>query len=135
MPRYTIYSPRNNLPPYFRSSIENERTQFRHKKTSCSIRESRIDMLLKPQDIVILLKLSAIANEWTYSSLARELSMSPTEVRAGIKRTVHRLFDAQGGCRSIAPYGSSLRTGSGIHSPLIAEPSPGGFLPGTWRHK
>lgn len=54
-------------------------------------------MVIKPQDIVILLKLVAIdGSDWSYSSLANDLSMSPAEVHAGIKRCVAaRLFDQQ----------------------------------------
>lgn len=54
-------------------------------------------MVLKPQDIVILLKLVAIdGSDWSYSSLANDLAMSPAEVHAGIKRcTAARLFDQQ----------------------------------------
>ena len=53
-------------------------------------------MILKPQDIYILLKLIAIkGKDWSYSSLADELYMSPSEVHAGIKRaTTAKLFDA-----------------------------------------
>jgi len=53
-------------------------------------------MMLKPQDICILLKLVAQGkSEWSYSSLARELIMSPSEVHAGIKRaTTARLYDS-----------------------------------------
>jgi hypothetical protein len=44
-------------------------------------------MILKPQDIFILLKLVALKrNDWSYSFLANELCMSPAEVHAGIKR-------------------------------------------------
>jgi len=52
-------------------------------------------MVLKPQDIVILLKLVAIGGrQWSYSSLANELAMSPSEVHSGIGRaTSARLFD------------------------------------------
>lgn len=52
-------------------------------------------MILKPQDIVILLKLVASgASDWSYNSLANELAMSPSEVHAGIKRcAAARLFD------------------------------------------
>ena len=52
-------------------------------------------MILKPQDIVVLLKLSALASkEWSFASLAADLYMSPSEVHAGIKRaTASRLFD------------------------------------------
>ena len=52
-------------------------------------------MTLKPQDIVILLKLVAIGDRpWSFSSLATELGMSTSEVHGGIKRaTTSRLFD------------------------------------------
>ena len=52
-------------------------------------------MILKPQDIFILMKLVAQGrSEWSYSSLARELIMSPSEVHAGIKRaTAAKLYD------------------------------------------
>jgi hypothetical protein len=54
-------------------------------------------MVLKPQDIVILLKLITIGNrQWSYSSLANELAMSPSEVHSGIGRVIAaRLFDSQ----------------------------------------
>lgn len=54
-------------------------------------------MTLKPQDIVILLKLVTLGNQpWSYSTLAYELSMSPSEVHSGIKRAAAaRLFDPQ----------------------------------------
>ena len=42
---------------------------------------------LKPQDVVVLLKLVAIgSSSWTYSGLARELGMSASEVHAAIVR-------------------------------------------------
>ena len=52
-------------------------------------------MTLKPQDIVILLKLVTIGERpWSFSSLANELGMSPSEVHGGIGRaTTARLFD------------------------------------------
>jgi len=52
-------------------------------------------MTLKPQDIVVLLKLIAMGRqEWSFASLAAELFMSPSEVHAGIKRaSASRLFD------------------------------------------
>ncbi len=52
-------------------------------------------MMLKPQDIVVLLKLSVLeSKEWSFASLAADLYMSPSEVHAGIKRaTAARLFD------------------------------------------
>ena len=46
-------------------------------------------MVLKPQDVLVLLKLVSIyPNKWAYNSLAVELSMSPSEVHAAIKRAV-----------------------------------------------
>ena len=46
-------------------------------------------MILKPQDIVVLLKLVAIAPEpWTFQRLAVELSISQSEVHAGVRRAV-----------------------------------------------
>lgn len=52
-------------------------------------------MILKPQDIVVLLKLIvAKSRDWSFASLAAELFMSPSEVHAGIKRaTAARLYD------------------------------------------
>lgn len=53
--------------------------------------------MLKPQDIVILLKLVSIGQRpWSYSSLADELAMSASEVHSGIKRAeAAKLFDVQ----------------------------------------
>ncbi len=46
-------------------------------------------MILKPQDVVILLKLVALGPEpWTYQRLAVELSISQSEAHAGVRRTV-----------------------------------------------
>ncbi len=52
-------------------------------------------MVLKPQDVFILLKLIARdRNDWSYQSLASELFMSVSEVHAGIKRaTAAKLMD------------------------------------------
>jgi hypothetical protein len=45
-------------------------------------------MILKPQDIFVLLKIASLEEDkWTYSFLANELFMSPSEVHAGIKRS------------------------------------------------
>lgn len=47
--------------------------------------------MLKPQDIVIVLKLvakNATASPWNFASLAKELFMSSSEVHAGFKRAV-----------------------------------------------
>ena len=46
-------------------------------------------MILKPQDVVILLKLVALGRQpWTYQRLAVELSISQSEVHAGVRRSV-----------------------------------------------
>lgn len=52
-------------------------------------------MTLKPQDIVILLKLVTLGDRpWSYNALALDLFMSPSEVHSGIKRAAAaRLFD------------------------------------------
>jgi hypothetical protein len=46
-------------------------------------------MVLKPQDVLVLLKLVAIdEKEWTYNKLAVELGMSPAEVHAAVNRVL-----------------------------------------------
>jgi hypothetical protein len=52
-------------------------------------------MILKPQDIFIMLKLvGRDGSEWSYPALSHELSMSASEVHAGVKRAVAaRLMD------------------------------------------
>lgn len=46
-------------------------------------------MILKPQDVVILLKLVALGNEdWSFSTLSAALYMSPSEVHAGSHRAM-----------------------------------------------
>ena len=54
-------------------------------------------MQLKPQDILIVLKILTKTQQsltWSYSQLAGELFMSPSEVHAGVKRaTESRLLD------------------------------------------
>lgn len=46
-------------------------------------------MILKPQDVVILLKLVVLGTRsWTYQRLAEELAMSQSEVHAGGRRAV-----------------------------------------------
>ena len=42
--------------------------------------------MLKPQDIVVLLKVYGLKDEWTYSELAKSLKMSSSEVHAALKR-------------------------------------------------
>lgn len=44
-------------------------------------------MILKPQDIFVMLKLVALGQQkWTYNTLAVDLDMSPSEVHAAVKR-------------------------------------------------
>lgn len=46
-------------------------------------------MILKPQDILVLLKLVALRyDKWSYNRLATELGMSPAEVHAAVKRAL-----------------------------------------------
>jgi len=46
-------------------------------------------MILKPQDVLVLLKLVALGDAgWTYQRLATELSLSPSEAHAGVRRAV-----------------------------------------------
>jgi hypothetical protein len=46
-------------------------------------------MILKPQDVVVLLKLVALGDAgWTYQRLATELSLSASEAHAGVRRAV-----------------------------------------------
>ena len=46
-------------------------------------------MVLKPQDILVLLKLVALQeNDWSYNKLAVDLGMSPAEVHAAAKRAL-----------------------------------------------
>lgn len=46
-------------------------------------------MILKPQDVVILLKLVALGHEpWTYQRLSVELFISQSEAHAGVRRAV-----------------------------------------------
>ena len=46
-----------------------------------------IDVMLKPQDVFVLLKVSLLEDQsWSYSSLANALFMSASEVHAGVKR-------------------------------------------------
>lgn len=54
-------------------------------------------MILKPQDVLVLLKLVAIGpGPWSYGSLASELGMSASEVHAAIKRAMAAGLAVQG---------------------------------------
>ena len=41
---------------------------------------------MKPQDIIVLLKVLLLNQDWTYQKLAKELKMSSSEVHAALKR-------------------------------------------------
>jgi len=43
-------------------------------------------MVMKGQDLLVLLKLAVLEGDWSYARLARELGMSASEVHATIKR-------------------------------------------------
>lgn len=46
--------------------------------------------MLKPQDLVVLLKLALNREDrWSYTSLASSLGMSPSEVHAAVRRAIH----------------------------------------------
>lgn len=46
-------------------------------------------MALKPQDILVLLKLVALRDDpWTYNGLAIDLDLSPSQVHAAVKRAI-----------------------------------------------
>ena len=46
-------------------------------------------MVLKPQDILVLLKLISVGrNDWSYNSLSVSLGMSPSEVHAAVRRSL-----------------------------------------------
>lgn len=48
-----------------------------------------MSMVLKPQDVLVLLKLVAVGQDtWSYNRLALELGMSPSEVHSAIKRAL-----------------------------------------------
>ena len=73
--------------------------QRRYTGNKC-LHDSRIanriyNMNLKPQDIVILLKLVVLNDRpWSFTSVAVELAMSPSEVHGGVQRAAaSRLYD------------------------------------------
>lgn len=54
-------------------------------------------MTLKPQDILVLLKLIALGRQdWSFNKLAVEVNMSPSEVHAAIKRALAAKLALQG---------------------------------------
>ena len=84
-------------------------------------------MILKPQDIVILLKLIAIGSEpWTFQRLAVELKMSQSEVHAGVRRAVAARLMSDATTASGQPVRAALLEFL-LHGVKYA------FPPGTWR--
>lgn len=77
------------VPPWIRRC-----NTLTYGNTLLNIRYSRIQnieciMVLKPQDVLFLLKLVALGRKpWTYNELAVQLGMSPSEVHAAAKRAV-----------------------------------------------
>jgi hypothetical protein len=54
-------------------------------------------VVLKPQDIYVLLKLVAVGDEpWSYSRLGLDLGMSPSEVHGALKRALRAGLAVQG---------------------------------------
>lgn len=81
-------------------------------------------MQLKPQDIVVLLKLVSLDGDWTYRSLAQELFISIGEVHNALSRTEKaHLFNA----RQRRPYMQPLEEFL-IHGVKYAFPSEHGSL-------
>ena len=69
------------------------------------IRECRIAMVLKPQDIYVLLKLVAVGHEpWSYSRLGLDLGMSPSEVHGALKRALRAGLAVQGDNTAECPH-------------------------------
>lgn len=81
-------------------------------------------MQLKPQDIVVLLKLIGLNKDWSYRSLAHELFMSAGEVHNALSRaTQAQLFDADRKCPRIQALEEFL-----IHGVKYAYPAERGSL-------
>jgi len=65
-------------------------------------------MILKPQDVLVLLKLVAVGHkQWAYNRLAVELGMSPSEVHSAVKRALAARLAVQKDA-VITPYISNL---------------------------
>ena len=80
-------------------------------------------MILKPQDIVVLIKLVARGKTpWSYNRLAVDLFMSPSEVHAAMKRSVTARLAIQTGDR-LCPNLSNLKTFllNGIRFTFVAD--------------
>ena len=71
-------------------------------------------MLLKPQDLLVALKLVALGSErWTYARLARELGLSASEAHAGVKRCLRSGLLLENATADLS--------GEGDHSELLSQ--------------
>ncbi len=85
-------------------------------------------MILKPQDVVILLKLVALGGEpWTYQRLAVELSMSQSEAHAGVRRAVFAGLMSDATSAAGRPIVSALKEFL-VHGVRYAYPAERGAL-------
>jgi len=88
-------------------------------------------MILKPQDIFILLKLVSIGKaQWSYASLAGDLYMSTSEVHAGTRRAAAaHLMGSQKGhtLRNLLKNFSFTVLNMPFHQIMVALPEA--FLP------
>lgn len=88
-------------------------------------------MILKPQDIVFLLKLLAINKQkWTYNSLALELSMSPSEVHASAKRSLKAQLAIDDKINGIKPNARNLSEFLFHGIQYVFVPEKGGLVRG-----
>ena len=86
--------------------------------------EQGFKMQLKPQDIVVLLKLAILGNNWTYRSLAIDLFMSIGEVHNALDRAERsHLFNADSKCPRIQALEEFL-----IHGIKYAFPAERGTI-------
>lgn len=86
-------------------------------------------MALKPQDVVIVLKLVAIEGQsWRYSSLAQALCMSASEVHGGIRRAQKaRLVDANLNVKKLALFNFLTEGLPYVYYPTLGEQLVRGF--------
>jgi len=66
-------------------------------------------MILKPQDILVMLKLLAMGRRpWTYAPLAVDLGMSPSQLHAAVKRALQSQLAVQQ-ADAVVPHVRNLR--------------------------
>jgi len=86
-------------------------------------------MILKPQDIVVVLKLVALKKQpWSYVQLANEPCMSASEINAGVKRAIRaRLLEQLGEDKQPQPNRKALEEFL-IHGVKYAFPTDHGSI-------